>query len=75
MDVSCLVDDGEAAARYTLEHARRVLTATKAAKRSAARAQDPYRWVVVRVEFISICYLVTALLDGFPVFCCCSLSP
>ena len=52
--MSCLVVDGEAAARYTLEQARRVLTATKAAKNSAARAHEPYRWVVVRVELISI---------------------
>ena len=51
--MSCLVVDGEAAARYTLEQARRVLTATKAAKINAARAHEPYRWVV-RLEFISI---------------------
>ena len=38
-------DDGDAAARYTLEQARIVLRATNAAKKSAAWAHTPYKWV------------------------------
>ena len=44
-------DEGVAAARYTLEQARMVLTATNAAKKSAARAHTPYKWVC---ELISL---------------------